>query len=270
MRGIGRFFAVLFLPLFFTLATLILALVTFFGSYKNAWGLRDVYYMKLDFTNLTVSGISTKSLGAIENSLNISTIYQVGTNGYCFGSTVNGSVHLDGCRTPTTPFWFNIEDIFGHQQNTTAIASVKLPREVTGYETTLKNGSYALWSFYIAVIALSFIGFLIGSISLCSTFGSCLTTIVMILCSVCAVLATCLVTGIYRTYSSKFNAVVQTLGVRSSMGSSGLVLSWVTAGLSVFSSVLWLFIGRCCCIRRTVYVEDKKNYIHGYAPQFAP
>lgn len=268
--GFGRGCFITIFPMLFTVATIVLAIITFFGCYEHAWGLRDIYYMKLDFSGISVDGIS---LASMTEEAGLYPIYQIGSNGYCYGTkSANGSTSIKGCKTPMEPFWFDIVT-FAESQSTVIASVLKyvdLPSEVTEYESILKSASIAMWALWIATMGLSAIQIIIGFLAFRSRGASFASAFVSVLSFLSSLVAAGIATGIYSIYESKFNDYVKKYGVSASIGSSGLGLAWATVAVCLIAGVSWIL---SICVGSTSHrherlpdYDDEKAFIR-YVPE---
>lgn len=268
--GFGRGCFIVFFPMLFTVATIALAIVTFFGCYEHAWGLRNIYYMRLDFSGIAVDGVS---LSSVTEQAGLYPIYQIGNNGYCYGTKgTNGSVSIKACKTPMQPFWFDIV-AFAADQSTeigTVLKYIDLPSEVTEYERILKSASIAMWALWIATMGLSAIQLFVGFFAFRSRGGSCMAATVSVLSFLTSLVAAGIATGIYSIYESKFNDYVKKFGVTANIGSSGLALAWVTVAVCLIAGASWIL---SICVGSTSHkhkripdYDDEKAFIR-YVPE---
>lgn len=235
---LGRF-CYSIIPLVFTAGCLALALVSFFGSFRtNTGALKNIYFMKLDFSNIEVSGFDVTSL--VEQA-GIHNLYQVGANGYCYGSLNGDSTQIDACKTPTTPFWFDLLSIFRDSQAGDLLDAINIPEELSDYENIVKKTSYAFWSLLIATCCLSFLVLVFGLFTFASKGLSCFVVFLAVLNLFAAVAAAGAATGLFSVYRNKFNDTADTFGATASLGRTALALIWAMAGCAVVGGLFWLF-----------------------------
>lgn len=281
--GLARACGILCFPQLFTGAAVVLSLVVFLSGYKGATGLKNVHFMTLDFSDLQIDGVS---LASLESAANISQIYTVGCNGYCYGSKGNStnsdssdsevvqniinSTHYDlkGCVTPEMPYWFNFEDLI----NSTALVNLEgkldIPSSIDKYNNIAKNVSLAMWACWIVAIIVGAIQFLLGFSAMFSRVGSCCTMLIGGLTGLATGLAAALGTGLYAVYANKFTSVTSDFGVRASVDASGLGLAWAAVVCTLLSDISWTFISCCCGSPRTKYrtVPNEKEPMITYQP----
>ena len=268
--GAGRGCFIIFFPILFSLAAIAVTLVTFLSSYEHAGGLKNLYFLRLDFSGINADGIN---LSSVASSLGVAQIYQIGANGFCYGTKANdGSVSLEGCKTPTTPFWF---DIVGLASDTsyslaTIFKTIDLPSEISQYETILRDASYTMWSCYIATMGLLLIQVVIGFFSFRSRGCSFFSSVLSVLSFLTSIVASGIANGMYTVYRNKFNDLLGKFGVAASIGSSGLAISWVSTAIALLAGLAW-FISICVGSTRHKHtrlpnIEDDEKAFIGYVP----
>lgn len=240
-------------PLVLTAAGFVLSIITFFSGYEYAPGLKNVHYMTLDLRNANFAGVSASSLAG--NS-NLSQVYTISTNGWCFGPS-NGS--LTGCTTPIEPFYFNIEEVL--QQMGLSEADKLLPDSVSRFNGISKGATYGTWACFLIAIILSFFQFFFGFFGTCSIISQRIASFISSISSIVAVLGATLATSVYFVYTRKINQISETFGVRATLDHSGLGFAWATAAALLIASILFSLSG-CCSTSRTRYVTipGKPNY----------
>lgn len=266
----GRFCYSLF-PAILSAATFVLTVVSFLGSYKTNV-LPNLYFLRLDFTNLNLDGIKITS-----SDTGLYPVYQVGANAYCWGNedeANSSSISLVDCSTPTTPYYFDITEIIEGAINNSTLAkdsdsTFDIPSELTGYQSVVKGVSYAMWACYIAVICLSFLLIVLGLFSACSRVLSCCITMIASITAVIAIVLAGVATGMFKVYSGKFNEIVTNFGVSAKTGPN-LILTWIIAALSIVTWFFWTFLVCCGSSSRTkettVVQQVPMNFNSGYAP----
>lgn len=264
----GRDLCIFFFPFLTTVATLVLACLVFVGSYKNVPVVNDVYFLRLNFTDIDLSNISGVSsddseiISDIASELGISNIYDAGANGYCQG-TKNGTI-VD-CYSPTTPYWFDLVTILEDDADTGI--TIDLPTDVTDYEKTLKAASEAMWICYLIGIGLTGIELLSGFFSFHSRIASCCSMLFAGIGSLFLFIASALATGIFIVYKEAFNKNFSSYGVSGSLGSKAFIITWISAAASLVSSTWWMF---SICCGSTGYshrhIDDEKEPFIGYVP----
>lgn len=244
----GRNFFILLFPLLGTAAALVLTIVMMLGSTEQASALHDVYYLKVDFSNITtqaVIGTQSDSLDSaaqsIINQLGVSNFYTTGISGFCRGDE-RGKYH--DCETPMLPYWFDLFGILRQDTNTENL-NIDLPEDVQKYEKVLRTASKVMWVFYIIAAGLLVIELVIGLCTFRSRIMSCCTAFVSFFATAFMVVASGLGTGIHVVYRKYFNQEVNQFGISAEIGKTMLGLTWAASGLCLWAFVWWLF--SICC-----------------------
>lgn len=274
----GRNFCLSIFPLAGSIVALALGLVTFLSTYESATALHKLYFMKVDFSNLTLSAVDglpsevTQNINQINQDLNtireqigIKDFYQTGVNGFCEGNeNSDGSENVTDCKTPWEPYWFDLITILEDETNTGI--SIKLPSDIQDYNKIIHGASVAMWVCYIIAIILSALSVVFGVFSWCSRLAACCTSFAAWLCFIFYVLSSGIATGLFVTYRHYFNQNVSSFGVKASLNSNLYAITWVATAAALWSS-FWWSIAACCGSsvhrRKTVLAEEKQPFI-GY------
>lgn len=248
----------LFFPQLFTALAFALAVVTFFSSYHSATGLKNVSFMTLNLTDLSVEGYTLSSISKLTGtSASISPYYSIGMNGWCYGE---GAKNMTACVTPSEPFYFNFEillDEFG-------LGSLMsyLPSELQEYNDLSKSLTQGAWGSFLAAMILIFIQFVCGFIAICSNWGTCLTSCFSILATAAAAVGAGMATGVYYAYKSKINDNASSFGVSAGLNASGFGCAWATVAALLIADVLIFFIA-CFSHKKTRYVTlPEKDHVY--------
>ncbi|ANB13453.1 Uncharacterized protein YKL187C [Sugiyamaella lignohabitans] len=262
-----------------SLVALVLALVVFLGSYEHATGLKSIYFMRIDLSNISASavqGIPSDIAAAVDQqipnimqTLGISDFYDAGTNGYCQGTDNTTGQVITECFTPHMPFWFDFVSIL--ENNTNTGIQINLPSEVKDYEKVLHAASVGMWVCYVVGIVVSALAVVSGIFAICSRFAACCASIISVVAFLALLLASALATGIFVTYRKEFNNQLDSFGAVASLNGGTYVLTWVSVAASLWAA-FWWFVAMCCgksSRRREVYQEEKQPFI-GYVPHQGP
>lgn len=245
--GVGRALFVLIFPVFFTAVGVVLSIVSFFGSYEHATGLRNVNFMTVDLSNISISGMSSSSFFSAEN---VSSVYSVGTNGFCSGSSTK---NMTSCSTPFEPFYFSFSSVLD-EAGLSSIES-SLPSELESYNTLSKDITLGVWGCTLAAICLGFIGACVGILAMCSRIATSISEFFVTLAVIAGILAAAMATGVYHVYTSKINDLVGDVGIEATLNSSGLGLIWAAAAAFLVADIFYVITSCCCCMsRRREYV----------------
>lgn len=276
--GLGRSCLILTFPMLGTVVAVALTIVMLLGSTKQAPGLKDVYYMRIDVSNITdtpieglndaTGGFASQVINDVIDQLGISDVYDAGVSGYCEGEVKDGDYKLDKCHTGDLPYWFDLQTIIENQIK--AGIKFKLPDDVKDYEKILKTASKAMWVCYVIGVVVCGLTIFIGLFSFHSRIASFCTALVSFVGFLAIMVASALGTGIYKTYSHYFNEEVNKYGIKASLNSKALAITWVATAAALWATVWWV-ISICCGhtarrnrIRGSDY-EEKEPFI-GYVP----
>lgn len=257
MGNVKRGIYVVFFPQVFTALAFALCVVTFFSSYKSASGLKNVNFMTLDLSGLSINGYDLSSLSSLtDDAVGLDTYYGVGMNGWCAGENVG---HMSQCYTPAEPFYFNLDTLlteFGLDQ----LVSY-LPSEIQEYNDLSKRLTMGSWGCYLASIILIFIQFVCGFCAISSGLGVCFTSLFSVLSTIGTSIGAAMATAVYYVYKSKINDQVSVLGVKASLGVSGMGVMWATVASLLVADLLSLFTA-CFSRRKTKYVTLQEKEPH--------
>ena len=260
---------------------MVLSLVVFLSGYKGASGLKNVHFMTLYFSGLQIDGVE---LASLEQAANISQVYTVGCNGYCYGTKKNSTSSSDnkliqnienstnydiqGCNTPNVPYWFNFEQLIEKTALSKISSKFTIPSSINKYNNIAKNVSLAMWICWIIGIIFGAIQFLLGFSAMFSRIGGCCTTLVGAITGIAMGLAAALGTGLYTIYANKFNSVASEFKVQASVNASGLGLAWAAVACTLLSDISWTLISCCCARPRSSYkaVSTDKEPMMTYQP----
>ena len=254
--GLKRGAYVIFFPQLFTALAFSLAVVTFFSGYHSATGLRNVNFLQLDLSDLSIDGYSLSSLESdASKQLNVSTYYTVAMNGWCYGDSVN---NVSTCVSPNEPFYFNFETLLDVVGLSSLMSS--LPSNIQEYNTLSKQLTLGASGAFLATIILTFIQFCVGFISICSGVGTCMASFCSFLATISSAIGAGMATGVYCEYKLRINDAASTLGVKASLGNAGFGLAWGTVASLIVADVLICLVS-CFSKRKTRYVTiPEKEY----------
>lgn len=246
--GVGRGIFIIGFPLLATAAALALSIVILLGSTSRASGLHNVYYMKIDLSNIKTSAITGTDTSWLDSTaqgilrrFGVPNFYSTGVSGFCRG---NSHGRFYRCETPSVPYWFDLFSILKKDTNTEHL-NFQLPDKVGKYQDVLEKASKVMWIFYIIAAALLFIQLVIGFCTLGSKLMSCITSIVSLISTILMIIASGLGTGIHSVYRKYFNEQVNKYGITAKMGKTMLGLTWAASALCLWATVWWLF--SICC-----------------------
>lgn len=257
MSNVRRGIYIIFFPQLFTALAFALCIVTFFSSYKSAGGLKNVNFMTLDFSGITINGYDLSSLSALTSVVDgLNTYYGVGMNGWCRGTSTG---HMSECYTPVEPFYFNLNTIFS-EYGLTDLESY-LPSEILGYNDLARRLTMGAWGCYLAGIVLIFFQFVVGFWSISSSLGACFMSLFSVFSTLATAIGGAMATAVFYAFKSKINQETSSLGIKASLGVSGMGVMWATVASLLVADVLSIFT--CCFTRKkTRYVTLQEKEPH--------
>ncbi|ODQ68680.1 hypothetical protein NADFUDRAFT_45163 [Nadsonia fulvescens var. elongata DSM 6958] len=283
----GRNCLILIFPVLTTLAALILTLIVLLGNVSNTVVLRDVYFLKVNISDLS---IPTAELGltgdlatvadaapkAIAQQAGLHEYYTTGLWNYCAGNSTNGTdFTIDYCSKPASMYYLDPVNMLSQDISRThsSVSSATLatalesafPTEINDYISIVKPVSNAMWILYIVGICLTFIAIFVGGIfSFHSRCGSFCTGLISALSSISLIVASGIATAMFTKIRNLFNENANSFGIGASVGRQAMILTWVAVLCSLASTLFWM-LSICCgsTKRREVLTEEKEPFI-GY------
>jgi len=220
-------------------------LVLISGIKTADYGLHDIYFMKVNATNITTSNTvvpgSGATVGSIAQSIGLHDFYQNSLWGYCEGNSPNGSATY--CSPPTPMYVFDPIDIF--ETELYAGNNITIPAKVQDYRDKGHTISRWLFALYLVGCILAFITLLIGLTTLCSLLGSMITTFVSLVSLIFVGAASILAQVGYIVYRNTINDVVSQWGVRAELGTAIFAFSWAASVCALLAFIGFAF-GMCC------------------------
>lgn len=285
--GAGRNCLILTFPMLGSVVALALTIVMLLGSTKQASGLKDVYFMRVDMSNITdtpieglndaTGGLAASAINSVVEGLGISQIYDAGVSGYCEGTKKDDKIKYK-CHNGDLPYWFDLQTIVKSQLK--GGMDIKFPDKVKDYEKILRTACKAMWICFVIGAVVSGVTVFVGLFSFHSRMASICTTFISIVAFIALFLSAGLGTGIYKTYSHYFNDEVSKYGIKASLNGKAVAISWVAVAASLWATVWWV-ASICCCgsthrkinfrgFRGGPAPDDEKEPFIGYVPQQNP
>ncbi|KAI9797077.1 MAG: hypothetical protein M1833_005682 [Piccolia ochrophora] len=270
MGKAGRF-ACIVVPMCLTLASLIcILLVELGGTNKGMAGLNDLYFLKIDPSDLSDGKVKLpdiipntkiddnligKALDEIfkngTNEIDIDKVYTVGLWNYCWGQNEGGKYVVDDCKKPKAQFWFN--PIEAWKLSDFAPVS-SYPKQVRDGLGMIRKVSSWMFTAYAIAFFLTLGEFIVGFFAIFSRWGSFATAILSTLSSLFIIGASGAATGLYVALMGTVNGALKEYGVKASLGQSMMTTTWLAVAFSVAAGLFWV-ISICCCSGR----NDKKK-----------
>lgn len=258
MVSVRRVFCVA-VPLVLLAASIICLLISGLTGVSS----NDLYLFRVNLTELEVDPVSASSLisklgGSNDTAslvdsasttkitasdLGLANIYDISLWGYCYlpetGDRICSKAMFDWAS-----YYLNATSL---EANGSASATeVELPAELTSSLKVFKK--LTKWAEVVFIIAMGALGIEIffGFFTACSTAISCCTWIFATFASVAVCCYAVMVTAISAIVVGAIEASAKWYGVKASMNTSFLAVTWVGAALSLAATLFWLFT-ICCC-----------------------
>ncbi|KAJ0418672.1 SUR7/PalI family-domain-containing protein [Aspergillus carlsbadensis] len=241
----------------------------------------NLYFFRLDFSNLTaVSGSTTSekhhssnssSLGYLSTALHGATsdgqlkdFYSVGLWSYCEGEiTEQGNYDTTYCSSPHPNFWFNPIKVWRlNETSTTGSKDAELPSHLAKSLRVYKKVSLWMSTGYIIAITVTAVELLLGILSICSRWGSCVTSLVSAVACLFTLAGAITATVIFSVLKGTFATTLKDLHITTTLGTRVLVASWTAVVFSLAGMLFWI-ITSCCCSgrpRNSSARDDGRNY----------
>lgn len=261
-----RFFVVL-IPLFFSIAAVVLGALACAGSTKDASPVDQIYMLRLNVTNIDISSVLGSSVSVQATDLGLSDIYSIGMWGYCKGSNDDGDYNVTYCSSPTSMYLFDPVKILSEDLDSSlSIDDLSLPDQVEDYVKTAKIVSKVIFITTIIGVVAAFVVAVLTLFSFCSHAVSCIATIFAIISFLGLVIAAAASTATYSIVKKYFNDAAETYGISSTLSNNRFYgLIWASA-VAALITCLFNFFAICCgrtASRRKV-VEVEKEPFMGY------
>lgn len=193
--------------------------------------------------NQAATSESSSSINITASDLGLADSYRVTLWNYC---SVTGSNVT--CTKPAFNWAasaLNTSSLSSLASSTTGI-TVTLPTEVT---TALKTfTTVEKWTevVYIIAIVATAIELVLGFFAMCSRVGSCCTFLLSGFSTVAIIAASIMATILSSTVVGSIDSVAKAYGVKSSINTHFLSVTWLAVAFSLASGLFWMFT-ICCC-----------------------
>ncbi|KAH6652856.1 SUR7/PalI family-domain-containing protein [Truncatella angustata] len=248
--------------LFFTsfcylVAMVFLILVEIGNTKKSSKVLNDIYFFKLDLSEIlatSVSGLSSLTLtNSIARTLGLHDFYQVGLWNFCEGYQNEGVTH---CSTPTNLWWFNPVEIL--QSELFAGATIALPAEVNTILTVLRIASQVMFGFFLAGTVLSFVLMVLAPIVVYSRWWSFPFGVFAFINALMVIAASAVATAMSLIFNYALTSQVD-LNIKVDNGTKMWVFMWLASGFTMLAFIIHAGLCCCCTSRRDIRTGRKKG-----------
>ena len=86
----------------------------------------------------------------------------------------------------------------------------------------------------------------VGVFAIFSRWGSCVTSIVASVATLFTIASAITSTALYSTLVGTFDSVLKSYGIKASLGTSSLTVTWLGVAFSVGAGLFWT-LSTCCC-----------------------
>ncbi|KAL3496353.1 SUR7/PalI family-domain-containing protein [Aspergillus germanicus] len=252
-----------------SLACLVIVCV---GCTRQSAGIDNLYFLRLDFSNLTApSNLNSSSLDFLSTALNeskkdghLKDFYSVGLWSYCEGGISDqGNYQTTYCSSPRPKFWFNPVQVWRLNETTTGNSDdVEIPSHLAKALRVYHRVSLWMSSNYIIAITVTAIELLLGILSICSRWGSCVTSLVSAVACLFTIAGAVMATVIFSVLKGTFATAMRDLNISSDLGSRVLAASWAAVLSSLAALIFWV-VTTCCCSGRSGHSstrDDGRSY----------
>ncbi|KAK4940433.1 hypothetical protein LTR10_019416 [Elasticomyces elasticus] len=255
-------------PFLLSIAVLVcLVLVFIAGTYDRNDTVDDLYFLKIDLTNLTLSssaniadtldGANSTALGgALETakqSLGMKDYYTIYMRSYC---SWNGNDTYANCTDPTAYFWFNPVSVWGLNSTGESVDDL-LPKSFRDGLSAYHAASKAIFYLYVFALSAAAVTLVVGISAIFSRWGSFFTTFCAAAMALMMIGASVTVTAVYIILKGALNdALKKDYGIVSTIGTKVLSVTWIGTAFAVGAGFFWL-LSVCCCSGRSPYHKNR-------------
>lgn len=231
------------------LVSFVFLVLVLIGNVHNRPVLRDMYFYKLDLSNIIPASVPNAQLiNSVTQTLGLHDFYQVGLWNYCEGYNDQGITY---CSKPKTLFWWNpVETITGELL---AGATIALPSEVVTILTVLRITSQIMFGFFLTACILTFLFIFMTPLVVKSRWWSLPFAIASFIITILVLAAS--IIGSVISFVFKYAAEAQQeLNIRASVGTRMFVFMWIATGCALAAFIIHAGLGCCCTSRRDIAI----------------
>lgn len=247
--------AIIIASAFYFLSIIFLILVEI-GNTANKPVLRDMYFYKLDLTDIIPASVPNAVLiNSIARSLGLHDFYQVGVWNFCEGYNDEGITY---CSTPQKLYWFNPVEVLTNEL--LAGASIALPNAVNDILTLVRIASQCMFGFFMACIVVNLVLMVAGPVAVFSRWWSLPFGLLSFISSMLIVAAS----GVATAMSVIFRwALTQQsdLNIRAYVGVRMMVFMWIASVFTIIATLIHSGAGCFCASRRDVKTGRKSLFM---------
>ncbi|KAJ5641694.1 hypothetical protein N7490_005694 [Penicillium lividum] len=267
-------------PYLLTIATLICIIFVGLGCTKaSSSTLNNIYFMRIDLSNITNGTKTTSEIESILSDLDITDVtssdvktlvddiasneadslvkefYDIGLMGYCDGTINNKKFNTTSCSDPKAEFYFDPLSVW--DLDSTSIKDL-LPSDYNKVMKVYKAVSKWMFIAYVVAFAVTIIEILVGIFAICSRWGSCVTTIFAIVGFLFTAAASITSTVLFSIFKSSLGTTLKAYGIKLTMGKNIFAATWLAVAFSLAALIFWVF-SVCCCSGRSPYNHKNRN-----------
>ncbi|KAJ5912913.1 hypothetical protein N7504_001796 [Penicillium tannophilum] len=267
-------------PYLLTIATLICIILVGLGCTKaSSSTLNNLYFMRIDLSNLTNGSKTTSEIEDILNEFDITSVsssdvkelvdelasneedslikeyYDIGLMGYCDGQIDSKKYNTTYCSSPKSEFYFNPISVWGLSSSD---VSDLLPDDYNKVMKIYKAVSKWMFIAYVIAFAVTILEILVGIFAICSRWGSCVTTLFAITGFIFTAAASITSTVVFSVFKSSLGTTLKAYGIELSMGKNIFAATWLAVAFSLAATIFWVF-SVCCCSGRSPYNHKNKG-----------
>lgn len=263
--GVGRFLCV-GLPFGLTVASLICLLIVmlagvtdknldmfqvktqnFSVSTSSLQNFEDLVKRSDHFSALTTAALSgyasgTSSVNITAADLGLADSYKVSLWNYC--ATTGSSTTCSKAKFNWAASELNVTNITTLASSTGT--NVTLPKEITNSLKTFTVVSKWTEVVYIIAFVATVLELVVGLFGFCSRIGSCCTFIISGVSTTAVITASVMATVMSSVVVGAIDSATKAYGAKSSLNTSFLAVTWISAAFSIGAGLFWLF-SICCC-----------------------
>ncbi|KAK5138312.1 hypothetical protein LTR08_003373 [Meristemomyces frigidus] len=250
---------------FLLLISVVFIILVEIGSTGAKPVLKDIYFLKLDLTNIIPLTVPDAVLiNSIAQSLGLHDYYSVGLWGYCEGYVGQG---ITQCSKPKTLYWFNPVEII--QSELLAGASIALPAQISSILGLIRVVSHWMFGLYLAGVCLSFVMMFLVPLSVFTRWATFPIMFFTFFAALCTTVATVVATVLFVIAKNAVTSVSQ-INISANIGVEMFAFMWIGAATSILA---WLImLGQCCCCasRRDIKKGKKAGSKKAWGPDGNP
>ncbi|KAK8215215.1 hypothetical protein M8818_002226 [Zalaria obscura] len=231
-----------------------LILVEIGNTQKSQKVLTDIYFIKLDLSNIAPQSIpNAVLLNSIARTLGLHDFYQVGLWNFCEGYNGDG---VTDCSSPETLYWFNPVEILVNEL--LSGATISLPTDVTNILNIIKVASAWMFGLFLSGACLTFLLIPILPLSVFSRLLTLPIALFTLLAAILTTVATVIATVMFIIMRNAFTSVTE-LNIGATLGTEMFAFMWIASATAILAALVQVGLCCCCASRRDVRLGKKKG-----------